>query len=122
MIFKAFYFIDIDDKAIENSILKNNDFNFRTESSRKRFISAIKSVFLIFENKQQKALLLSIFKDSLSLETKQLFLFWLFVVNNKLFHLITINVFLPNYYSGRISLPRTEGVEDSKIFICFRSE
>ncbi len=108
MIFKSFHLFNIDDKAIENSILKNNEFNFRTENSRKRFISAMKSVFFVFKNEQQKTLLLSIFKDSLSLETKQLFLFWLFVVNNKLFNLITINVFFPNYYSGRISLPRTE--------------
>ena len=69
---------------LENILVTNNEFDFRTEKSRKRFLSALNSAF-ISKNKKINELasyLIAYLKNDET--SKALILFWLFSINNKL--------------------------------------
>jgi hypothetical protein len=91
---------------LENILVTNNEFNFRTEKSRKRFLSALNSAFV---NKDEAinelgAILISHFKNDE--KSKAVILFWLFSINNKLFYELNKNIFLKYYFQGRAELPK----------------
>lgn len=91
---------------IEEMIIKNNEFDFRTEKSRKRFLSGVESAFLNFKNEEHKKLIKNIFDTKLTSENENMILFWQFLINNKLFFDITKEVFLKEYYSGKVSFSK----------------
>ena len=91
---------------LENILVTNNEFDFRTEKSRKRFLSALNSAF-ISKNKKINELasyLIAYLKNDET--SKALILFWLFSINNKLFYDLNKDVFLKYYYQGRTELPK----------------
>lgn len=92
----------------EKSIITDNEFDFRTEKSRKRFVSALYSAFLAFKSPQHQTLIDNTFKSDTSLFTKQLVLFWQFSIINTLFFEINIDVFIKNYFSGRVSFSKED--------------
>ena len=53
--------------ALEDCIIKNNEFDFRTEKSRKRFVAALYSAFINFKNEHHKELIEKILMSSLFL-------------------------------------------------------
>lgn len=108
--------------ALENAIIKNNDFDFRTEKSRKRFVTALYSAFINFKNPHHKKLIENIFSTELSLTTKQLTLFWQFSLANPLFYEINSDVFVKNYFSGRVSFPKEDVVAYIKELISKNSQ
>lgn len=110
LIFKSMGLYALSPHALENSVIENNEFNFRTIKSRKRFVSSLYSAFLNFKNKKHQAIIEKQFKAELTLLTKQLILFWQFSFSNKLFFELNKNVFIKNYYSGRISLSKEDVV------------
>lgn len=110
LVYKAIELFSQNEDELESLIIKDNKFDFRTEKSRKRFLSAVYSAFLNFSDNTHKELLVSIFSSNISLPSKQLVLFWQFIVTNTLFLEITRDVFIKAYYSGRISLPKTDVV------------
>ncbi len=91
---------------IEEMIIKNNEFDFRTEKSRKRFLSGVESAFLNFKNKEHKKLIKALFNTELTRENENMILFWQFSINNKLFFEITKEVFFKEYYSGKVSFSK----------------
>ena len=68
-------------------------FEFRTEKSLQRFISAIESCILKFRNDTHK---------------KLFFLFWQLTYSNLLFSRITAEVFMKAVYSGRVTIMAEE--------------
>ena len=92
------------------NIIKNNEFDFRTEKSRKRFVAALYSAFITFKNPNHKELIEKIFTSNTSITTNQLVLFWQFSIINPLFYEINTDVFIKNYFSGRVSFPKDDVV------------
>jgi hypothetical protein len=95
-------------EAMEDAVIKHNEFDFKTENARKRFLAAVTSTFLNFQNKEHEALITTLFAHTMSLETKQLILFWQFSLSNRLFFEISRDVFVKNYFSGRVSFPKED--------------
>jgi len=110
LIYKAIELFSTNNEELENLIIKDNQFDFRTEKSRKRFLAAVHSAFLDFVSDDHKELLIKLFKSNLSIRSKQMILFWQFTSTNKLFFEITKNVFIKAYFSGRVSLPKSDVV------------
>lgn len=122
LIYKAIELFSKDEKRLETLIINDNQFNFRTEKSRKRFLSAIYSAFLNFKDENHKKLLIYLFNSNISLQSKQFILFWQFISTNALFLEITRDVFLKAYYSGRVSLPKDDIVAYIKYLIFTKDE
>lgn len=84
-------------------------FEFRTEKSLRRFIAAIESCILKFNNETHK----SMFFDALankdfSIQERLVVLFWQLTYSNRLFSRITAEVFMKAVYSGRIIITAEE--------------
>ncbi len=107
LFYRAFQLLAQKEQSLKEILVNKNEFDFRTERSRKRFLSAVNSAFLSFRNKDHEDLVKSVFKECNEvLEIKQLFLFWQFALNNSLFFDITKNVFIKNYFSGKATFPK----------------
>jgi hypothetical protein len=104
-------------EAMEDAIIKHNEFDFKTENARKRFLAAVTSAFLNFQNEEHEALITILFAHTMSLETKQLILFWQFSLSNRLFFEISRDVFVKSYFSGRVSFPKEDIVAYMKDLI-----
>ena len=72
--------------VLKEAVIKRNEFDFKTENSRKRFLAAVESAFLNFQNDAHQELIISLFTSSITLSTKQLILFWQFSLSNRLFY------------------------------------
>ncbi len=95
---------------LHESLVKNNDFDFRTERSRKRFFTLLKSAFLS-ENAQVNELSSKLIQHLENDEKSQaLVLFWLFSLNNRLFYELNRDVFLKYFFQGRAELPKADVV------------
>lgn len=93
-------------KELENILVNNNEFDFRTEKSRKRFLSVLNSAF-VNKNTQINELTAILMPHLKNDETTQAtILFWLFSINNKLFFELNRDVFLKYYFQGRAELPK----------------
>lgn len=91
--------------SLHKSLVKNNDFDFRTEKSRKRFFSLLMSAFLsnnVEVNELSSKLIQHLENDE---KSQALVLFWLFSLNNKLFYELNRDLFLKYFYQGRAELP-----------------
>ncbi len=106
LIYKALPLLLSDPKELENILVINNEFDFRTEKSRKRFLSVLNSAF-VSKNKtidELASVLMLYFKNDENAQA--LLLFWLFNTNNKLFFELNRDVFLKYYFQGRAELPK----------------
>lgn len=108
LIYKAIEKHASQDGELEKLIITDNEFDFRTEKSRKRFVSVLYSAFLTFKTPAHQVLIEDIFKSDVSLFTKQLALFWQFSIVNTLFFEINNNVFIKNYFFGRVAFPKED--------------
>jgi len=93
---------------LEKILVEDNEFNFRTEKSRKRFLSAINSAF-IFEDidfNKYNSELLGVFENDN--KSQLVILFWLFSLKNTLFFELNRDVFFKYYYQGRAVLPKED--------------
>jgi hypothetical protein len=93
---------------IEAIFVHMNEFDFRTEKTRKRFLLAAQSAFIVFKNERHEAFIKALFQKNLPDDLKQRILFWQLNFSNPLFQKITEDVFIKTYFSGRISLPKEE--------------
>ncbi len=89
---------------IYQSVIINNKYGIRTEGSRDRFLSVIKSAFWQFKNGDHEMLIRSLFKSDSFEKTKNFALFWMMGINNILFENITKQVFAKFYFSGRVQI------------------
>jgi len=93
-----------------NSLVNNNEFDFRTERSRKRFFTLLKSAF-ISKNADVNLLSANLIQYLKNEEKSQaLVLFWLFSLNNRLFYELNRDVFLKYFFQGRAELPKADVV------------
>jgi len=123
LIYRAFQVLAQKEHTLEEILVNKNEFGFRTERSRKRFLSAINSVFLSFRDSEHEQLVMSVFKESQEiLEIKQLFLFWQFALSNRLFYELTKNVFIKDYFSGKVIFPKEDIVAYIKDLISNNAE
>ncbi len=110
------YFSDSD--SFNALIQQRNEFNLRTEKSRSRIEAAITSSFLSFNNQNHIDLMQRIFaKNSSGVMQKELILFWQFAVCNQLFFDLSANMFMKNYFSGRVGLSKDDLVGYLKEFL-----
>ena len=106
LIYKALPLLLNDPKELENILVTNNEFDFRTEKSRKRFLSALNSAF-VSKNKTTDELASDLMLHFKNDENAQaVLLFWLFNMNNKLFFELNRDLFLKYYFQGRAELPK----------------
>ncbi|MFK5938150.1 MAG: DUF1819 family protein [Sulfurimonas sp.] len=108
LIVKAIELYTVGGGAMEDAIVRRNEFDFKTENARKRFLAAVTSTFLNFQNKDHEELITNLFSHQMSLETQQLILFWQFSLSNRLFYEISRDVFIKNYFSGRVSFAKED--------------
>lgn len=106
LIYKALPLLLNAPKELENILVTNNEFDFRTEKSRKRFLSALNSAF-VSKNKTTDELASDLMLHFKNDENAQaVLLFWLFNMNNKLFFELNRDLFLKYYFQGRAELPK----------------
>ena len=93
-----------DDKLIQ-LLVKDNEFNLRTEKSRKRFLSALHSAFVNEDRAINEFVGMILDSKELDDKSKAIFLFWVFSINNELFRELNNRLFLKYYYQGRAEFP-----------------
>ena len=80
-------------------------FEFRSEKSFKRFVAAIESCILRFENDEHKKMFFdAIGNKEFSIQERLIVLFWQLTYSNKLFSRISAEVFMKAVYSGRVTI------------------
>ena len=105
LIYKALpLLITKDDKLIQ-MLVKDNEFNLRTEKSRKRFLSVLNSAFVNEDGAINEFVGEIIGSKDLDDKSKAIFLFWVFIINNELFRELNNLLFLKYYYQGRAEFP-----------------
>jgi len=97
-----------DAEALKQALLDKNEFDFRTEQARERFLRGLKSTFLKFENEGHQNLIHSLFQEENLVQTKNLALFWQMSINNALCFDLSREMFLKLYFSGRSHFPKNE--------------
>ena len=95
--------------SFSDLIQQRNEFHLRTEKSRDRIEAAITSSFLLFTNQNHIDLMQGIFaENSACVMQKELIYFWQFAICNRLFFDLSVNVFMKNYFSGRVGLSKDD--------------
>jgi hypothetical protein len=104
--------------SVNKLIHQRNEFNLRTDKSRKRIEAAINNSFLLFKNQNHIDLMQEIFaKNCVRVMQKELILFWQFAMCNRLFFDLSVNVFMKNYFSGKVGLSKDELIGYLKEFL-----
>lgn len=84
-------------------------FVFRTEKSLRRFIAAIESCILRFQSEAHRIVFLeALANPEYTIAERLMILFWQLTYSNKLFALITSEVFMKAVYSGRVTIAADE--------------
>lgn len=105
LIYKALPLLITKDDKLMQILVKDNEFNLRTEKSRKRFLSVLNSAF-INENIAINEFVIEIIgSKDVDDKSKAIFLFWVFSINNELFRELNNKLFLKYYYQGRAEFP-----------------
>lgn len=94
--------------SLKELISQRNEFNLRTEKSRKRIGFAVRKTFLQFANQDHQELIRGIFQDDVPLKDKELVLLWQSALSNRLFREITGKVFVKTYFSGRTIISKDD--------------
>lgn len=108
LIYKALPLLINDNDSLQKLLVTDNEFNFRTEKSRKRFLSVLNSAF-ISQNEEINTLAATIIEYLKNDEKAQsIVLFWLFSINNQLFYELNRDVLLKYYFQGRAQFPKDD--------------
>lgn len=108
LIYKALPMLFREDETLNKILVTDNEFNLRTEKSRKRFLSALNSAFVNENNGVNSFIGELLDTPNIEDKSKGIILFWVFSINNKLFRELNQNVFFKYYYQGRAELPATD--------------
>ncbi len=108
LIYRALPLLYGRNNELEKLLVTDNEFNFRTERSRKRFLTVLNSAFIATNDSINQ--LAATFIDFLENDeqAKALIIFWLFSINNRLFYELNRDLFLKYYYQGRAELPKSD--------------
>ena len=93
---------------LKELLVTNNAFDFRTESTRSRFLYAMQRNILVFANDKHKQLIAALFAAPGLESLKQRAVFWQLLAGNDLFRAISKDVYAKVYFSGRITLASSE--------------
>lgn len=93
---------------LKELVVTNNAFDFRTESTRARFLRAVNRSILVFANENHKNLIENLFCAPGLESLKRKAVFWQLLSGNELFRLISKNVYAKAYFSGRATLAGEE--------------
>lgn len=105
LIYKALPLLISKDDKLTQILVKDNEFNLRTEKSRKRFLSALNSAFVGDNDLVNEFIGSVLIEKELDDKSKAIFLFWVFSINNELFRELNNKLFLKYYYQGRAEFP-----------------
>ena len=108
LIYKSLPLLYAKDEMLEKILVADNEFNLRTEKSRKRFLSVLSSAFVTDNESLNDFVGLLFAEQTIDEESKGIILFWLFSINNQLFLELNRDVFLKYLYQGRAELPVTD--------------
>lgn len=109
LIYRALPLLISSPKEIEGFLVKNNEYDFRTEKSRKRFLAVLKSTFINHEKSELNLLVGRLInKFSSNQQSQALLIFWVFNIQNALFFELNQSLFLNYYYQGRSDLPKDD--------------
>jgi hypothetical protein len=97
-----------DKEYINKEIFEKNIYGIRTLKSRKRFLAAIYTNFMKFQNEDHKKVFYALFSQQTLLDLKKIVLFIQFAINNQLFFDLTSNITMKLYKEGRLSVPKEE--------------
>lgn len=95
-------------EEIKDKIVNQNIFEIRTKYSRTRFLTAIKNTFLKFATLNHEKFLLKLSETADNNHIKNNVLYFQFAINNRLFTLITINVFRKKLFDGAINFTKKD--------------
>lgn len=107
LIYKALPLVYGKDERAFQILVTQNEFNLRTEKSRKRFLTVLYSAF-VTENQEINDLTQQLLTHySQDEESMAILLFWVFSINNKLFYKLNNELFVKYYLQGRAEFPVT---------------
>ncbi len=95
-----------DEEDLKGRMIYDNIFGIRTEEGRGRFYRAINSSILNFVNEDHKKIYSSFFKNLDDRLPYNFLVFWQLAINNRLFNLITKQLYLKFYFDGKTSITR----------------
>lgn len=104
LIYRALPMLYKKDEMLNKILVTDNEFNLRTEKSRKRFLSLLSSAFVNDNNLVNDFIGELLVENKIDDKTKAVLLFWVFNINNKLFCELNNDVFLKYFYQGRAEL------------------
>ncbi|MBI6121037.1 BrxA family protein [Salegentibacter maritimus] len=122
LIYKALPHLIEGKEEVQTALIDNNEFDFRTERSRIRFFTLLKSAFISENpdvNNWSSELIQFLKNDE---KSQALVIFWLFSLNNKLFFDLNRDVYFNYYYQGRTELPKADVVAYLKDKLATNSE
>lgn len=108
LIYRALPLLYSDKEALYQMLVSDNEYDFRTERSRKRFLLVLSSAFQSDNNLINEFIAKLLTQPGVDDKAKRIILFWLFAMNNKLFYELNKDVFLNYYYQGRAELPSSD--------------
>jgi hypothetical protein len=110
LIYKALPMLYDKDDNLNKILVTDNEFNLRTEKSRKRFLSVLGSAFVNEDDSVNKFIGSLLREKAVDDKAKAIIIFWVFSINNQLFSELNNNVFLKYYYQGRAELSSNDVV------------
>ena len=93
---------------LKELLVTNNAFDFRTESTRKRFLAAVERTILVFASERHRQLMVALFNAPGLEALKRWAIFLQLLAGNNLFRLLTKEVYLKVYLSGRTTIAGDE--------------
>lgn len=105
LIYKILPLLYAKDEQLTQILITDNEFNLRTEKSRKRFLYALNSAFLNKDDKINQFVGKILNEKGVDVKSKAILLFWVFSINNELFRELNNKLFLKYYYQGRAEFP-----------------
>jgi hypothetical protein len=94
--------------SLDLRLNQQNQFDIRTEKTRKKVEWAINKSILRFVNQGHKDLIEAIFQQETPSQDKKFAFFWQFALNNRLFRELSVQVFSKVYYSGRAAISKDD--------------
>jgi hypothetical protein len=89
-------------------LVTNNAFDFRTESTRKRFLAAVERTILVFSSERHRQLMVALFNAPGLEALKRWAIFLQLLAGNNLFRILTREVYLKVSFSGRTTIAADE--------------
>ena len=89
---------------LKKRFVEDNIFGIRTEEGRGRFYRGIKSSILTFQNSNHEDIYRSFFSTLDQTLPYNFMIFWQLSINNKLFRVISEELYLKYYFNGKVNI------------------